>query len=262
MIIIGEKLNSSIPKTFTALTNNDTDYLVGLIKAQAEAGAHYLDINTSICGKDELAKMLELISLVLEHSECGIMIDSASPDIIKSSIGAVGDRPTIINSVTLADRIDELLPVIKATGASVVALPIDAEGIPNTVDMRVANTELLINKITEYGISIDKIFIDVLAEALAVGNDNAMLTVRTISEIKKLFPSVKTTCGLSNISFGLPKRMNINSAFLSIAISHGLDSAIMDIISPTMQLSLATALALAGKDDYCMDYITAIRSME
>jgi 5-methyltetrahydrofolate--homocysteine methyltransferase len=261
MIIIGEKLNSSIPNTLTAINDGDEQYLIDLIKSQEENGANFLDINTAICGEDELPKLIWLVELALANSKCGIMLDSPSPTVIKEAIKIIKDRKVIINSVTLTDRIDELLPVIKETGASVVGLPIDNVMMPETAEKRVDNANKLIEKITAFRISADKIYIDVLAEALSVGNENAMVAINTIRKIKELHPDVKTICGLSNISFGLPKRMNINCAFLTAAVVAGLDSAIMDIVSPTMKTCLVSSLALAGKDDYCLDYISLIRSM-
>jgi 5-methyltetrahydrofolate--homocysteine methyltransferase len=259
MIIIGEKLNSSIPKTLTAINSGDTNYLINIIKEQEDAGASFLDINTAICGEDELAKLIWLVELALKNSKCGIMLDSPSPKVIKEAIKIIKDRKIIINSVTLTDRIDELLPVIKEAGAYVVGLPIDNVMMPETAKKRVDNASKLIEKITNFGIDIDKIYIDVLAEALSVGNENAMVTINTIKSLKELYPNVKTICGLSNISFGLPKRVNINCAFLTAAVVAGLDSAIMDITSQAMKTCLASSLAIAGKDDYCLEYISEIR---
>jgi 5-methyltetrahydrofolate--homocysteine methyltransferase len=112
MIIIGEKLNSSIPKTLTAFTSNDEVTVVELIKAQEQFGAQYLDINTSICKGEEKEKMEWVIRLMLEHSTCGIMLDSPSPELIKEVIGQVKGRPVIINSITLSERFEELVPVL------------------------------------------------------------------------------------------------------------------------------------------------------
>ena len=261
MIVVGEKLNSSIPKTLTAINHSDTDYLIRLIQEQEENGADFLDINTAICGEYELSKLIWLIDLAQKHSKCGIMIDSPSPAVIKEAVKTIKDRKIIINSITLTDRIDELLPVIKETGASVVGLPIDDVTLPETVEKRVENSKKLIQKVTDFGIPMEHIYIDVLAEALSVGNNNALNAVNTIRILKELYPNIKTICGLSNISFGLPKRLNINCAFLTAAVVAGLDSAIMDINLQAMKTCLAASLAIAGQDDYCLEYISAIRSL-
>ncbi len=262
MLIIGEKLNSSIPKTLAALKARDERYLTSLIRTQEEAGAHFLDVNTAICGDEELSQMLWLISLIKEHSSCGVMLDSPSPRVIEEAILTLPERPVIINSVTLAERINELLPVIKETGAGVVALPIDSDGIPSGVEKRVENAGKLIEKITGFGIDRDKIFIDVLVETIAVGSENALCALGTTLRLKSAYPQVNTICGLSNVSFGLPKRVNLNATFLCSAVMAGMDAAIFDITSPLMRDALFSANAIAGRDEYCLDYINHIRGAQ
>ena len=260
MIIIGEKLNSSIKSTLQALKDGDEAYIVSLIESQAEHGAQYLDVNTAICEEQELEKMLWVIGLIKKHSDCGIMIDSPSPEVVKAALPAADGRPVMINSVTLTQRMQELKDVIRETGAGIVALPIDDAGIPETVESRLKNSELLVEKLTGYGIAEDKIFIDVLAQAVAVGSENAQITLKTLRQFKEKHPNIQTICGLSNISFGLPERIHINCAFLSAAIMDGLDSAILNIDSLGIRDCLNAALAVAGKDEYCIEYLGYIRS--
>lgn len=262
MIIIGEKLNSSIPKTLEALKVRDEASIIKMINKQERCGADYLDINTAICGAEELNQLLWLIELVLSNSNCGIMLDSPSPDVIAHALQKVEGRNVIINSVTLTERIDELLPVIRQSGCGVVGLPIDEDGIPNSADKRFYNAQRLLERLGEEGIPSDRIYIDTLAEALAVGSENAKITLDTTRKIRQAQPKVHLTCGLSNISFGLPKRNNINTAFLAMAIYCGLDSAILDITTPAMRTMLASALAVNGEDEYCMEYISYIREEE
>lgn len=258
MIIIGEKLNSSIPKTLEALNSKDEAYIVDLIKSQEECGADYLDINTAVC-ENEVENLKWVIGLVLSNCKCGIMLDSPSSSTIKEVIGLCNGRKVIINSITVDERIDELMPVIKETGGGVVGLPISKEGMPNTAQKRVENATKLIQKLTDFGIDEKNIYIDALAETLATESENCMIAIDTIAGLSKLYPNVNTTCGLSNVSFGLPKRLLINSAFLAMAIASGLSSAIMDITSLGMRNMLYASLAVAGHDEYCMDYITHIR---
>lgn len=114
---------------------------------------------------------------------------------------------------------------------------------------------LLIEKLTAAGIAADNIYVDVLAEALATEEKAAATTLKTIRLIKEKYPEIQTICGLSNISFGLPKRANLNAAFLAMALVSGLDAAILDCSSPRIQDMLYTAEALLGRDEYCMEYI-------
>lgn len=261
MIIIGEKLNSSIPNTLKIMDENNEASIINLIKEQENNGAEFLDVNTAICGESESDKLIWIINLIIKNSSCGIMIDSTNSEVIKKAAEYAADRKLIINSVTLCERIDELLPLIKKTEAGVVALPIDKDGIPNTVEKRTENAKRLIEKITAFGIKQEFIYLDVLAETLSTDDKNARLCLDTITEIKKIYPGVNTICGLSNISFGLPKRININIAFLSAAIVKGLDSVILDITSIPVKTALFSSLAVAGRDFYCLDYIRYIREL-
>ncbi len=261
MIIIGEKLNTSIPKTQAAVASRDVEYLTGLISSQVESGADFLDINTAAGTENELESLTWLANLVMEHSKIGIMLDSPSPEVISEVIHIVKDRPVIVNSVTLADRL-ELLPVIRDTGAWVVGLPIDGDGIPDSPEKRAGNAGRLIRTITGSGIPAEKILIDVLAESLAVSDQNLMCTLHAIPLVKAIDPDVRTVCGVSNVSFGLPQRININCAFLSAVIAAGLDAAILDITSPAVKTALLSSLAVAGRDEYCLRYISHIRQQQ
>lgn len=259
MIIIGEKLNTSIPKTLEAVQNKDEKAIVTLIRAQQEAGADYQDVNTAV-GGDELADMQWLSRLVLAHSHGGIMLDSPSPEVIETVIKLTEGRPVIVNSVTLSDRLS-LLPVIRESGASVVALPMDEDGIPHTARGRAEKAKRLADKIVAAGIPPEKIFMDVLAESVAAADDSLMTALAAIPLVGAIDPGVKTICGVSNVSFGLPRRVNINTAFLCAAVAQGLGSAILDITSPAMKTALLSALAVSGQDEYCLNYISHIRSM-
>ena len=129
MLIIGEKLNSSIPLVNPLMDAPDIDALTDLIQKQAEAGADYLDVNTALCA-DEAGMMKTLVSLILEHTDCGIMLDSPDPKVILETLPLCADRPVIVNSVTPTDRFDDLVPALVKDfpHADVVAMPIGASG--------------------------------------------------------------------------------------------------------------------------------------
>lgn len=260
MLIISEKLNSSIPSVLEAFQTKNDAYLIDLMKAQECGGATYIDINTALLGENELETMCYAIRLVKEHSNLNIMIDSPNVPVILDALKEAEGRKVIINSVTLTDRIDELLPVLQQNPAlGVVGLPIGEEGIPKSSQERVTVAGKLIKKLTDSGITEDRIYLDVLVEALAVGDENGKAVLETIRLMKEKYPNVKTTGGFSNISFGLPKRMILNTAFLAMAMCLGLDSAIMDPAPDAMRKSYRAINALLGNDEYCMDYIDEIR---
>jgi 5-methyltetrahydrofolate corrinoid/iron sulfur protein methyltransferase len=260
MIIVGEKLNSSIPKMYELMNERNTEALKQIAIDQQNAGANFLDINTAIFREDEYDVLKYVLEIVLENTTCGIMLDSPSPAIIEKAIKLVSNRETIINSVTLQDRINELLPIAKSYNSGVVCLPIDNDGIPKTTQKRVENSLKLIEILQEAGIEKDKIYIDVLAETLAVDSESAVTTIKTVSDLRKAEPEVHIICGVSNVSFGLPKRTSINAAFLTTAIFAGLDSGIVDITNEQIQSTIYIAELVAGKDEYCMEYLGYFRS--
>ncbi|MEI6131774.1 MAG: dihydropteroate synthase [Bacillota bacterium] len=259
MIIIGEKLNSSIPKTFQAMQKKDEKYILQLISMQEESGADYLDINTAICGKDELQIMEWIVDLVLKKSNCGIMVDSPSSEIILKVISNLNNRKFIINSLSLCERINELLPIVVEKKCGIVALPIGADGMPKTYEEKIENSIKLIDILTSAGVFHENIYLDILAEAIATDYKSGQVAIETIRGVRTAFPKVHITCGLSNISFGLPKRSNINNAFLASAVTAGLDSVIIDITNASTKQMLFSSLAIAGKDEFCMDYLNISR---
>ncbi len=261
MILVGEKLNSSIPSTLNAMQSNDTEQLTALIKAQSEAGADYLDINTAMCTGKELEMMIKIIELSVQHSVCGIMIDTSNPAVMEKALTAAGKRNVILNSLTITDRFDEVSDLALKYNCSLVALPI-AERMPHSLEDRCKNIDTIIEKLRQKGIPDDKIFVDTLTETLATDSENALACLKSIEYTAKNYPSVHTICGLSNVSFGLPVRKNINSSFMSMAVFCGLDSVIADVCSNALKTALISSLAVCGKDEYCMDYISHIRSMD
>lgn len=262
MIRIGEKLNSSIPTTQNMFEKRDRDAVVALIEKQEEAGADYLDINTALCADKELETMLWVIGLAMEHSGCGIMIDSPSTAVMKEAMAACKGRKLIVNSVTITDRMEEIAPLIAESGAGVVGMPVGGDGDRASLDGRMHNISLLVEKLRSFGIKDEQIYVDIMMEAAAFDSESPALALRVIGELKNRFPAVKSVCGLSNVSFGLPGRVNINIAALSAGVFLGLDSAILDVTSPKTRLALLSADVVAGNDEYCMEYISYLREQE
>lgn len=257
MIILGEKLNSSIPSTLEAIQTGNDESLITLCKKQEECGAHFLDINTAIAD-DELSAMLHIIDLAQAHTNCGIMIDSPNVEVVREALTRVHDREIIINSITMDER-HELIALAKEYNTGLVALPISENGIPEFAEERLENAKTLVKIITDGGVSADKIYLDIVVETLAVNGNAALNAIETARLIHAEFPDIHLTCGLSNISFGLPKRVNINTAFVPVLMCAGVDSAIIDITSEKTRAAVISARALCGQDEYCMDYLEEFR---
>lgn len=258
MLKIGEKLNSSIPKTLEALKSHDEASLVELIRRQEECGADYLDINTALTGENELADMEWVIGLACRHSSCGIMIDSPNPEIIRDAVSFAGDRKIFINSISLDEKYEMLYDLIREKQASVICLPMTGREIPETAELRITNARALAQRLTAAGIPEERIYIDALVEAVATAAEAPSITLKTIRLLKEQ-TAVKSVCGLSNVSFGLPGRVRLNASFLAMCMQAGADALILDPTSARMQEALYTAEALLGRDEYCLEYINYSR---
>lgn len=261
MILIGEKLNSSIPSTLTMFEARDEASVAALIKKQAAAGAAFLDVNTAVCA-DERGTLLWALELVKKYSDCGVMVDTADTEVMAEAARAASGRALILNSTTIDERFDAVTALAKETGASLVALPISLEGQAATLEERCANIDTLVGKLREAGIPDERVYLDVLVETLATNGESAKTAIGAIIHVAARYPEIRTTCGLSNISFGLPRRALINSAFLSAAVFNGLSSAILDPASPSIRDALAAVQVVAGQDDFCMNYITYLREQD
>lgn len=255
MIIIGEKLNSSIPKTMKAYelcAEGNDEQIVELIVNMERSGSDYIDVNTALCN-DEAAMMKKTVELVKSHSSCGIVIDSPDINVLVKCAEYADGRDIILNSVKY-EELPAALPVLKKYGAGFVCM-LDH----STLEERMSVAEKTVAFADDNGIAREKIFFDIATQSIATDSESAILSLNTIKALKERWSTVMTVCGLSNASFGLPKRVHVNAAYLTCAVWQGLDSAIMDSTSDAMQMALRSANVVAGKDEYCMDYISYIR---
>lgn len=261
MIIVGEKLNSSIPSVFRAFNERDEEAVKTLAERQIKGGAEYLDVNAAACMEKELEVLLWAAEKALSLG-AKVMIDSPNAEIVDAALSKLSLSDTIINSVTLeSDRFDAVMKSVKKYGTRIVALPIDDNGIPSDAESRIALSSELVEKIRETGVRDSDIFLDVLIQTLGTDSECGRVALDTIRNIRAKYPDIHIIGGLSNISFGLPKRAILNSAFLTAAITNGLDSAIMDSANGDLIMSMRAALLANGYDEYCMDYIEAFREI-
>lgn len=249
MLIFGEKLNSSIPKTLELYKNRDEAGLTELIKSQA--AADYLDINTALC--DNEAEMMKyMIELCQNNSDAKIMPDSADPEILKEAVKYIKGY-FILNSVTCDERIDELMPVVCENDCGVICLPIDQGGVPSSAEDRLANALKIAEKFEANGVQRHRLYMDLLIQPVATDTNAASAVLETLELYNK--EGFVNTCGLSNVSFGLPKRSQVNAGFLSLLISRGLDSAICNASDEKIINAVKITEMLMGQDDFCMKYV-------
>ena len=254
-LIVGERLNpTGKAKMREAIMNRDFAYLQKEAISQAECGAAILDLNVGIADIDEKEVLKDAVYEVCKVSDLPIQIDSSNPDAIEAALRIYCGR-AIVNSVSGAKKsLDSVLPIVKKYGAMVIGLCLDENGIPKTAKGRQKIAEKIVRSAEKYGIDKKDIVIDPLAMTVSTENDGAKVALETIRLVKEKL-GVLTAMGVSNISFGLPKRECVTAAFLSMAIESGLDMAIANPKSDVIMQSFYAASALSGFDKNCENYI-------
>lgn len=260
MIKIGEKLNSSIPATGKAMGARDAEFIARLAISQAQAGAEWLDVNAGVLMEAEAETLAWAVREIQKATPVRIMADSTNLAAVEAALRADTVGHAIVNSVTpSAARLDAAVPLLKEFGADVVALAMGETGVPETAQGRLDAARRALEGLDQRGISPDRVLVDPLVTAIASDHASGAVTLEAIRLIRAAFPTVRIVCGASNVSFGLPKRKIINAAFLTAAICAGADAAILDVLDEPTMLALAAAGAVAGQDEYCMEYIGTCR---
>ena len=259
MIIIGEKINGTIPVVKRAIEEKDVEFIRRRAIEQAESGADYLDVCAGTEPQVEVETLHWLMDIVQEAVDIPLCIDSPNTRTIETVLKYT-KKPGIINSVSLeGDKCEVIYPLIKGTAWQVIALTCDNNGIPKDVQTRIDIAINLVKEAQKYDISPEKIHLDPLVIALATDNKSLLNFVETMKRIKEIYPTIKITSGLSNISFGMPIRKVVNQNFLTIASFSGMDSAIMDPCNRDMITTLLATEALMGLDRNCRHYHEAFR---
>ena len=263
MLVIGERINASNKSVGQAIASRDREFIENLARRQDAAGADFIDVNAG-AGEGSWARpetaMEWLVEVIQSASEKPLTIDSDTPAVIEAGLRKCRSGTVMINSVNAEPKRLETIGAMAADRqASLIALAMGEGGIPDNVEERLAACDLIVNHLARLGIEEEHIFFDPLVLPISVDTTQALVTLRTIATIKSRYASVNTTMGLSNISFGLPRRDMVNRAFLLMAISAGLDSAILDPLDAKLMSYAKIGTMLAGKDPSCKGYIRAHR---
>ena len=231
MIVVGELINSTRKKIKEAMTNRNADYLKDLAKK------------------------------VMSITEKPIAVDSPRGEAIKMGLELHRNGKPLLNSITKeSDRWKEVFPVALEHDCLVLGLCIDDNGIPEEADKRVQIADRIINDLVKAGKNIEDIAIDPLTTPLSVNTNYGIIVLDTIKGVKKNFPEVKLITGLSNISYGLPARKQVNRAFVVNCMVNGLDGALIDPLDTTMMSLIYATEALMNKDPFCGNYLKAFRA--
>jgi 5-methyltetrahydrofolate--homocysteine methyltransferase len=260
MIVIGELINSSRSRIGKAIEGKDLEYIKEIANKQAEAGADYIDINCGTNIKTEVEDLKWLAEIVQDTVDLPLCIDSPRPEAIEAVLKINRNGTPIINSVTAEkERAEIILPMVKEHNCRIVGLTMDESGVPHDADQRYANAQKLANFMDDYGIAIENVFFDPIVQPVSSGPEQGIAFLDAIGRIRETYPEAHITCGLSNISYGLPNRKLINRVLLAMAISKGMDAAIIDPTDKQMMATICAAEAILARDEYCMKYIKASR---
>jgi cobalamin-dependent methionine synthase I len=260
MEIIGEKINGTRKRVAQAIAERDAAFIQDLARRQAKAGAVYLDVNAGTKPQDEPQDLVWLVKTVQEVVEVALCLDSANPVALAAAIQVV-ERTPMINSINGEQaRLLGILPLVAEHGCRVIALAMDGTRIPETTEARLAIVRRLMAETRQVGIADERVYIDPLALAVGTSQQSGVVSLDTMRAVKADFPEVHLTCGLSNISFGLPARTRINQAFVTLALAAGLDSAILDPLDREMQAAILAAELVLGRDRFSRNYTQAYRA--
>jgi 5-methyltetrahydrofolate corrinoid/iron sulfur protein methyltransferase len=268
MILIGERINGMFTDVKDAIAEKNKQVIQELAKRQTDAGATYLDVNVGTAAADQEGTMQWLVETIQETCSTPLSLDSQKPDVLAAGLKVVNAKPgLILNSTPLNKKndeeiLDKHIEMAEQAGpkTSIIALTMDKNGVPQDIDTRVAIAAEIVQKAMEKGFNTQRLFIDPIV--LPVNVPNAQVQAGNIlaamGQIKYLAdPAPHMTVGLSNISQGASERSLINRIFLAVAMSHGLDSAIVDVLDEKLVNVVATTEMLMNKQIYSDSFLKA-----
>ncbi|HET6627234.1 MAG TPA: dihydropteroate synthase [Nocardioidaceae bacterium] len=261
--LIGERINPTGRKIFQEqLRAGDLSAIARDVAAQVAGGATVLDVNMGVPLTDEPALLAKAVTMVQELTDLPICIDSSVVDALEAGLSAYRGR-ALVNSITAEDeRMAAILPLVKKYDAAVIALPNDEDEIPMESDKRLDLVAKIVRvATTEYGIPVEDILIDPLAMPIGADTSVVQTTLTTMRRIRDEF-GLNMTCGASNVSFGMPDRHAIGAAFLPMAMTAGLTSAIMDTRTPRIVDAVKAADLLLGHDEWGTAWIASHRAKQ
>ena len=261
-VIIGERINPTGRKKLAEemgggnFSRVRTDAL-----AQVEAGAHVLDVNSGVPGADELAVMRQAVQMVMETTETPLSFDSPNPAALEAGLAVYAGK-ALINSTTGEDEaLERVLPLAKKYGAAVIALCNDERGPVQDPQVRLAIARKIVARAADHGVPIEDLLFDPLVMTVGADSNAGRITLETIRLLRQEL-GVNMTAGASNVSFGLPDRPALNSAFMAMAMTMGLNSAITNPLEPAVLTAIQASDLFLGHDDYGGRWIKAFRKRE
>lgn len=265
MLIFGEKINTINRQVAEALEKKDKNFFISLAMAQVNSGIiDILDINVGSdisVEPDNMKWAVDVIEAAI-GDKVALSIDSSYPKTLISGIEKVRNKKGLfLNSITLDEsRYKDIIPIAKEYDLNIIALPIYKNGIPDSADKRLDLALKIAELAKDSNISLDKLYIDCIIEPVSISTKNALVSLDTISKIKKNIPEVNTFICLSAVSLGLPNRKLINRNFLPMLVERDIDAIILDPLDTELILNLYSAKLLLGRDKNCLKYLKHIRN--
>lgn len=262
MLLMGESINGTRKQVAEAIQTRDAEFIKQLALDQVKAGAGVLDVNGGVAGGKEIEDLLWLIDVVRGVTDTQLMVDSASPEALQAGVEAAianGGKVPFINSISGEQpRIDTVIPLIEKYKCPVVGLCLSDQGIPPTAEDRYEVAARLCKLVTDAGLPPEDLWVDPLVLAISADSGAALVSMAALKLIKERLP-VRTTGGLSNVSFGLPNRPLLNRTFVSMCGGIGIDGIIVDVRNVLMMATVRAIEALRGEDAYCGTYLKSHR---
>jgi len=257
--IIGERINPTGRKDLAAeMASGELERVGSDALAQVSAGATVLDVNAGIPMVDEPTLLAEIVRLVQSLTDVPLSIDSSVVEALARGLDAYTGK-ALVNSVTGEDeRMEAVLPLVKKYGASVIGLTMDENGIPDTPVMRLDVARKILNRAEDHGIPAADVLIDPLVLPAAASPKAGRIVLETLRLVREEL-GVNTVCGASNVSFGLPGRPAVNSAFLSMTVAAGITAVIANPLDEVSRAGILAADLLVGNDEHCMNWIADYR---
>lgn len=259
-VILGERINPTGRKKF-AQAIAEGDFAAVRLEAdkQVKSGAKVLDVNMGVPGIDEVEAMRKAVKVVQSTAAVPLCLDSPNAEALEAGLKEIEGKP-LINSVTAEDeKLDKILPLVKKYGAAVIGLPLNEKGIPATAEERFALGKKILDRAIALGIAKEDVYLDGLTMTVSTDGNAPGVTLETIRRFRREL-GVKTILGVSNVSFGLPEREEVNSAFLTMAISAGLSLPIINPYSDEIKNAIYSADLLTGRDKSAKEFLKYARS--
>ena len=253
-VLIGERINPTGKKRLKqALLENDADYILRMAAEQEEHGAQILDLNVGLPELDEPAVLTQTMEAIQEITALPLQLDSSDPEALARAMRRYNGKP-LINSVNgKEESMAAVFPLVRRYGGTLIALTLDENGIPGTAGGRLAIADRILNRAAEYGIPPHELVFDPLAMTVSADTRAAAVCLDTVRALAQR--GLRTSLGVSNVSFGLPSRETVTASFFAMAIREGLSAAIMNPLSEPMRAAFYTARLLCGLDGNCADYL-------